>query len=162
MDVCEEWKNIRGYEGLYQISNFGRVKSLPKINRKFERVLNCNINNCGYVRVKLCRHGDNKWVSVHRLVALYFIDNTSDKCCVNHIDGNKLNNHVSNLEWVTVSENTKHAFDTGLAKCKLSRDDVLVIRMLHGMFTTTVLAMLYGVSQTHVGYIINYDKRGDI
>ena len=95
----EIWKDIEGYEGAYQISNFGRIKNKIKI-------LSPQINNCGYLRIIL----KNKHYSIHRLVALAFLPNPENKPQVNHIDGNKTNNYVTNLEWVTASENQKHNY----------------------------------------------------
>lgn len=117
----EIWKDIEGYEGLYQVSNFGEVKSLErtKTNGKGivkieEKILTQNITNWGYYRVALYKNGTRKYHRVHRLVAKAFIDNPNNKEQVNHIDGNKLNNHVSNLEWCTRLENMYHARITGL------------------------------------------------
>lgn len=113
----EVWKDIEGYEGLYQVSNFGRVKSLVYVTRcsqvKREKVLKTAINR-GYVYVTLHKDSKQKTVYVHRLVANAFIQNDTGKRCVNHINGNKQDNIVSNLEWCTHSENTVHAWDTGL------------------------------------------------
>jgi len=103
----EIWKYIDGYDNRYQISNTGKVKNLLG-----ERVL--SISNCGYVRVGLCKNSKIKQESIHRLVAKYFIPNIDNKQFVNHKDGNKLNNSVENLEWVTLSENMKHSYKNGL------------------------------------------------
>lgn len=117
----EIWKDIIGYEGLYQISSWGNVKSLErKVNRgKYfrivkERVLKISLNSIGYCQIKLCKNGKQKVLRVHRLVAIHFIDNLDNKLEVNHIDGNKTNNYYKNLEWCTRSENTQHAYDNGL------------------------------------------------
>src|SRR3990167_2906059 len=112
----ETWKDILGYEGLYQVSNLGRVKSLSKlkINGQFthitkEKIL-ININNkTGYLQVNLTRN-TQKVFSVHRLVAQAFIPNPENKPQTNHKDGNKKNNHIDNLEWATVSENGIHSY----------------------------------------------------
>jgi hypothetical protein len=107
----EVWKDIEGYEGIYQISNLGRIKSLSrKLKNRYsfyfskEKILNSNIGYGGYRFQKL---GD-KMFSVHRLVAEYFIEKPEDKNIVNHKDFNTLNNNVSNLEWVSQRENTHH------------------------------------------------------
>lgn len=99
----EIWKDIAGYEGLYQVSNFGRIKSL-----RSKIILASLSSKSGYCYVGLAKNGMNKQKSVHRLVALAFIPNSENKPEVNHIDGNKHNNTVKNLEWVTKSENMKH------------------------------------------------------
>lgn len=80
-------------------------------------------NRSGYLVVKLCRDGFEKQCSVHRLVASAFYDNPDQSLEVNHIDGNKENNHIGNLEWVTRSENLKHAYNHGLRKSHLTIDD---------------------------------------
>lgn len=112
----EIWKDIEGYEGLYQISNFGRVKSLPKKNGNSyqeERILKPK-NNQGYMQVNLYKNKKCKSIVIHRMVAKAFIKNEYNKREVNHIDGNKANNRVDNLEWCTPSENQKHAYRIGL------------------------------------------------
>lgn len=119
----EIWKDIYGYERLYQISNYGRVKSLPRItNRKSGRILSVRervmaniISADGYLRIKLCKNNIQKIMSIHRLVAIAFIANPKNKPQVNHIDGNKLNNKLENLEWVTAKENSQHAILNGLS-----------------------------------------------
>ena len=103
----EIWKDIKGYEGLYQVSNLGNVKRNNHILYKTLR---------NYLGVKLSKNNIKKFKSIHRLVAETFIPNLENKKQVNHIDGNKLNNCVDNLEWCTASENTKHAFKIGLEK----------------------------------------------
>lgn len=118
----EIWKDIEGYEGLYQVSNLGKVKSLDRtiITRKgyiqfFKgKMLDYSKrkNNCGYYRVSL----SGKEYLVHQLVAKTFILNPYEKSDVNHLDGNKSNNNVENLEWCTHIENMQHAFNSGLAK----------------------------------------------
>lgn len=118
----EIWKPIKGYEGIYEVSNLGRIKSLERkvyADFKFgktrtykERILKPGIVN-GYQQVKL-RDNSNKIVYVHRLVAETFINNPNNYKTINHIDGNKQNNCVDNLEWCTQKENVRHAWETGL------------------------------------------------
>lgn len=127
----EIWKDIdfiNGFEGLYQVSNLGRVKSLGRYvnypNSCYDKT-----NKGVYRPEKILKHktkryaaltlsnGNNKiYPNVHRLVALAFIPNPNNKPCVNHIDGDKLNNCVENLEWVDWDENVIHAYKIGLAK----------------------------------------------
>ena len=116
--MIEKWKPIKGYEGLYEISNLGNVKSLGRTDR-FNKKWGCRIMKPTYVgkhykMVRLCKDGKTKNKKVHRLVAEAFIPNPDGKPQVNHIDGNKDNNIVSNLEWVTNSENQIHARANGL------------------------------------------------
>ena len=109
----EIWKDIPNYEGLYQVSNLGRVKSTPICKHKKPRILK-NIPRNGYFSVILCDGKTQKNVFVHRLVAECFVPNPENKPIVNHIDGNKSNPHFSNLEWCTQKENVRHAWKTGL------------------------------------------------
>lgn len=113
----EVFRPVKGYEGLYEISNFGRVKSLPKIigrRMKSETFLTVRISAQGYAMVGLCKNSKLFNASVHRLMAEAFLPNPQNKATINHIDGNKLNNDLSNLEWATQSENNVHAYRTGL------------------------------------------------
>lgn len=126
--MSEIWKDIEGYEGLYQVSNLGRVRSLDrnvlitrldgsKHNHEYKGVLkNQRVHRDKYLITSLCKNGTFKSCKVHRLVAQTFIPNPENKPQVNHIDGNKQNNCVDNLEWVNASENNNHAFKLGLRK----------------------------------------------
>lgn len=124
------YKDIIGYEGLYQVSNCGYIKSLSRIAKskssnhwytKNERILKHEITKCGYARVQLLKDGIIARHLVHRLVAKAFIPNPDNKPEINHIDGNKLNNNFKNLEWSTISENRIHAIITGLRNPKLAK-----------------------------------------
>ena len=108
----EIWRDITGYEGLYQVSNLGRVKS--NYNKNGKTILKNRVNCGGYCTVLLSKNKKSKNFSVHRLVASLFIHNADAKLFVNHKNGIKKNNEVTNLEWVTTSENQKHAYETGL------------------------------------------------
>lgn len=113
----EIWRPIEGYEGFYEVSNLGRVKSLARITahgRKIKEKQRKLPLNKGYPTIKFSKDGEWELAYVHRIVAKVFIPNPENKREVNHIDGNKLNNKVENLEWVTSSENVKHAYDSGL------------------------------------------------
>ena len=114
----EIWKDIAGYENLYQVSSFGNVRSKDRTIKRNSsytgnlplkgRLLKPTINNAGYKRVSLCKAGGTKSFYVHRLVATSFIDNPQVLPFVNHKDENKLNNHVSNLEWCTNEYNMSY------------------------------------------------------
>ena len=153
----EQWKDIIGYEGLYQVSNYGRIK-----NRK--RLLSPYPTQFGYFGINLVKCGHKKGFKVHRLVALSFLEYNEGREFVNHKDGNKINNSVENLEWVTKSENTKHAYDNGLKfsmrgekhpMSKLTREQVVEIRKIGKTKLLREIASDYGVGTSMVWYIIN-------
>ena len=108
-EINETWKEVPETNGEYFISNYGSVLSLKWNKRK---ILKNTITHYGYYQVVL----NGKPYRVHRLVAIAFINNTDNKKDVNHIDGNKLNNHVSNLEWCSNKENNIHKYKTGIYK----------------------------------------------
>ena len=101
--IDEDWKDIKGYEGLYQVSNLGRVMTV-----KSKRLRKINMTHDGYCKINLSSNGESHWFRVHRLVAQAFIPNPEHKPEVNHIDEDKTNNNVDNLEWVTRKENANH------------------------------------------------------
>lgn len=143
----ESWKSIKNYEGIYQVSNQGRVKRLQTF-RKSEKVLLYFVNQkilapalniTGYLQVTLCKENVRKAFLIHRLVAQSFIDNPYNLPCVNHIDADRCNNDSSNLQWVTYQENTDHmrllgrnknAFCFDLPHTKLSDEQVIEIHQL--------------------------------
>ena len=125
----EIWKDIKDYEGLYQISNYGRIKSLSRkvfrynhiAKRKIEivykeKIRKTRIDKDGYYIINLHKNNIMKTYKVHRLVGENFIENKENKPYINHKDGNKLNNNILNLEWCTAKENVIHAWKTGLIK----------------------------------------------
>ena len=124
----EEWKDVEGYAGQYQISNQGRVKRLARVEECFredtqktyyrryaDKILNPVISS-DYYEVNLVYKDRSEYRRIHRMVAEAFIPNLDKLPCVNHIDGNKKNNRVENLEWCTYKENVSHASLTGLRK----------------------------------------------
>lgn len=121
--MSEVWKDIPGFEDFYQVSNIGRVRSVDRVVtfsdgrvRKYKgNVLKLCIGNGGYEQVRLCNGGRCNTKSVHRLVLETFKPHVNmDNLDVNHMDGNKLNNHLTNLEWLTRRDNILHAYDMGL------------------------------------------------
>lgn len=110
----EEWRVIKDYEELYLVSNYGRIKSI-----KGSKFLSTKSLSSGYPCVSLCNKGQ-KTFRVHRLVAEAFLPNPEGLGVVNHQDGNKINNHVDNLEWCTTKYNNQHSIETGLRTHKAS------------------------------------------
>lgn len=162
-NIIEKWLPINDTNGQYEISNHGRLKRLPiykgKGFPKKERIIYPNIDSVGYYRFGVMVCGKLKTIKAHQLVARYFIPNPEGKNTVNHLDGNKKNNHISNLEWATYAENNKHAYLTGLknnkglgnGRCKLSDDQVIDIFLSKGRQVD--IATKYGVGQTMVSAI---------
>lgn len=105
----EIWKPIIGYEGLYEVSNYGNIKSLNWRNRNIEKCLYLKKHNKGYFQVELVKNKKRKMVLVHRLVAEAFLENPLNKPQINHKDYNRSNNSVENLEWCTINENMTHS-----------------------------------------------------
>lgn len=155
----EKWRDIEGYEGVYQVSNQGRVKSLPRNGTiKSERILRPAANHAGYYNVLFSFNHLRKHFSVHRLVAKAFIPNPENKPQINHIDGNKTNNTDSNLEWVTSKENMQHACKSGLLpqQSNLNDEKVRAIRTLSsGSLSQRQLGKMFGVGGTSINDILN-------
>lgn len=167
----ETWRDIEGYEGFYQISNDGKVKSLGRVaecgpgrfRHSHDRLLSTKTSS-GYCMAYLYRNGDREAVLVHRLVAIAFIPNPDNKPFINHKNGIKDDNRVENLEWCTSSENVRHALNKGLKTpamgervntSKLTSSDVVKINEL--LKTTTLLhreiADLFGVDKGSISKI---------
>lgn len=167
----KEWKDVKGYEGFYQISNSGIVKSLGGwcgTAKRKEKIRSTSLTHDGYVKVRLIHQGKDKTMRVHRLVAEAFIPNPENKDTVNHIDGNKQNNIVSNLEWANRTEQMIHAYKLGLktsrigsknSNAKLTDEQVREIRKLYvpqsKEFGTVALGKKYGVTNRVIGLIVN-------
>ena len=168
MKANEKWVKIKDFN--YEISTIGRVRNI-----KTNRVLKCYDKPNEYKRVTLTINGIGKTFCVHRLVAEIFIPNPLQKTTVNHKDGNKQNANVSNLEWCTLSENMKHAFDTGLMKnvsilkgikgenhpcSKLKDIDILMIKCLsNNGFDYKMIGKRFNVNSTHIGLIVKLKAR---
>lgn len=178
MNDLEIWKDVKNYEGLYQVSNLGNIKSLDRIvetkNRgnylRKGKLQNKSINSFGYESVGFTINSKTKIFLVHRLVAIAFIENPENKPQVNHIDGIKTNNHVYNLEWNTCSENQKHSVRIGLSnphypilrkelngRSLLNENQVLEIRSKYIPYKYSVkkLALEYNVSESCITHILN-------
>ncbi len=130
----EIWKDVKGYEGRYIVSNLGNIISIDYRKRKTRKYLTPTFNKRrGYLSVMLSFNNNQKRITVHRLVATAFHDNPENKSAVNHIDCDKRNNKANNLEWVTSKENNHHAIKMGRININLSktkRRDILEIRKL--------------------------------
>lgn len=128
----EIWKDVEGFEGLYQVSNMGRVRSLDRVDLRGRRlkgkVLVDRHNSRGYHMIALCRDGDVEYKSIHRLVAKAFLDNPDNLPEVNHKDENKANNAVSNLEWCTSRYNVMY----GTRNERISKANKRPIYMVSG------------------------------
>lgn len=150
----ENWKPAPGYEDLYEVSDIGRVRR-SKSKRNFDRTIRCQIVRRKYWQVKLFRNGKPKNQRVHLLVIKAFIGlKPGPEYQTNHKDGNKLNNHYTNLEWATPKENMEHASKNGLIKlgmdnkfCKVTDSQVMEIRSLKGLMDAHELAAKYGVHE---------------
>lgn len=119
----EVWRDIHGYEGLYKVSDLGRIKSLEKQKGKFFKnstIMKLSLDKDGYCKVGLSKESKCVSKTVHRLVAFEFIPNPENKKFVNHKKGIKIDNRAIELEWVTQSENEKHAHKIGLKKVSLT------------------------------------------
>lgn len=148
----EIWKPVVGYEGLYEVSNTGKVRSLERITsvgrRGIGKELRQYILPCGYLDVSLSNEGKIRHKRVHRLVADAFCENPDGKDEVNHKDGNKQNNAACNLEWCTKSENMIHAYQKGL-QTKTKRGQVRSIVCINdgSLFSTAgEAARHYGIN----------------
>lgn len=161
----EIWKDVVDYEGIYLVSNLARVKRIMSRKNPTCDIINNTYHPTGYVHIALTNNGKGRTFKLHRLVALAFIPNPENKPQVNHIDGNKHNNHVSNLEWNTSKENINHAFRIGLntprkgEKCpssKLTEKDILEIRS--SILTPLQLSMKYNVLREQIYKILRRER----
>ena len=176
----EIWAAVCGFEGLYQVSNFCRVKSLGRFvkygetSRKYlkEKVIKLITDTRGYYNINFYKNGKIKHFHVHRLVAQAFLPaNFENKRTINHKDGNKINNVPSNLEWATDLENVTHALETGLSKvkgeysgmAKLTNEDIFKIRELYNNKAHyKEIAIIFNINTRTVYKIINKERWGHI
>ena len=157
----ERWEWIPGYEGRYFISNYGNVVAAGGMRGSEPyKPMRQNLCSSGYPKVVLRDGGSSKNVMVHRIVAMVFVPNPANKPQVNHIDGNKLNNVYTNLEWVTQSENNLHAINVlgrhghGVERPVKINSDIAREIYLSDL-SNIELARMYGISDTMVSRIKN-------
>lgn len=161
----EIWKPVKGFERRFQISNFGRLKSFNG-RHKGERILACYLDALGYMAAQLTMIPLKRKVRIHTLVAEHFVEKRlPEHIWVNHIDGNKLNNHYSNLEWCTPLRNCQHAVETGLHNLKgekhphskLTKEQVIEMRRLYNdeKLTHKAIGEIFGVCRRQAGDVIN-------
>lgn len=186
-NTVEIWARIDGYEGYYEVSNTGKVRGLDRFlpfknksggRTTKGRVLKPHDNGSGYYYVSLYLNGKKKNKLIHRLVAECYLENPHNKETVNHKDGDKGNNHVGNLEWLTQRENNAHALLNGLtpmgedrSNSKLRDYEIEEIRRLYNSpenkgkkylprkYSQSNLAKMYGVSFQHISDIVNGKRR---
>lgn len=164
----EVFEDLKGYEDSYQISDSGRVFTKRRLIGNqiyYGRELIPQLTNDGYLKVTLSRGSKCRKFYLHRLVALQFLDNPNNLPQVNHKDGNKLNNNVTNLEWCTKEENQKHAVRTNLMQrgqnrpsAKLTEEQVIEIYKLKGVLKAQDIANNYNVSKNTINCILRGSK----
>lgn len=160
----ELWRPVVGYEGWYEVSNLGEVKRVMPGTGTRCRVLKPYLDTKGYYSYTLTVLGKQKDHLAHRIVAYAWIENAKDRPCINHIDSNRKNNVVSNLEWVTYKENTNHCIKNGRfnghlhslkgeknPKSKLSEKDILKIRKSRKLLTE--IAEEFGITSGYASLI---------
>ena len=155
----ETWKNIKGYEGLYQVSNMGRVKSL-KLNK--ERILKPGMDRGGYLLVWLHAGGKRKTLKVHRLVCEAFHDNPNNKSDVNHINEDKTDNRACNLEWCTRRENVNHGTRNERSAKALSKpicQYTLDEKIVKTWASLTEVKRQTGFGQSHISEVANGNRK---
>ena len=167
--VMENWKEVLGYEGLYLVSSYGRIKTIEKKVKHYkggfsllkEKILKSRLNRYGYERITLWKEGKMTTMSIHRLVLTSFIPNLINKPQINHINGIKTNNELKNLEWCTNKENINHA-DSSLLRdikgekykrSKITNLDVLWIR--ESNLSNLEIREKYNISRSQVSKIKN-------
>lgn len=184
METTEEWRVVDGYEQ-YEVSNTGKVRSLNYLGHGKVQFLSLCNDGKGYLQCNLWKNNTIRSFKVHRLVANAFLPKVDGKNEVNHIDGNKNNNDVSNLEWVTREENLRHEHESGLGdkakeglrRCsvakrlpiivtEISTGESVMFESIHeasrklNLSATKIVRCLKGKAKTHKGYTYQYVSKG--
>lgn len=174
MKNVEEWKSIADWEGHYEVSNLGRIKSLRRTityvdGRKKvmpERILASAKGGSDYLMVALKKGGRQWTVTVHRLVALAFLGNRPDGCDIHHADGNKANNRASNLVWMPKGEHRSDHMQASIAAgahpaTKIPDEIIKEIREIYATrkYTQRSLSIMFGISNQHISRIVNHQRR---
>jgi len=164
------WEDVPGYEGIYIASPTGIVKSVDRVvetpykkgmtrRRKLKGIqLKANINSSGYASIVLQNNGARESTFIHRVIAKTFIPNPDNKKCVNHKNGNKLDNRVENLEWCTYAENHDHALDTDLnwykgenhRKSQFKDNEIVIMRRLKNYLSAESTAKVFNTTDKYV------------
>lgn len=166
--VHEIWKDVVGYEGIYEVSSLGMIRSLDRLSSERNinikgKILKLFLNSDGYLWIRPFGKGKKIGERVHRIVAQAFIPNPENKCCVNHKNGIKTDNRVENLEWNTIKENIQHAFETNLISHKGSKNSKvkLTIKDINEIFdlkkqkvTHKKIAEKFNVSHKNIEQIV--------
>lgn len=162
----EVWKDIKGFNGKYFVSNTGKVLSTHNNKKTILKPSTAT----GYEYVSLSLNKITKSYKVHRLVAIAFIENKNNKPQINHINGIKTDNRVENLQWCTAKENLSHAKKTGLNKSygfnhhnsKLTRDSIIEIRKNEGNLTHKQLSKIYNIATDGISRIRNNKRYNSV
>lgn len=172
------WKPVPGYEGYYEISNDGLLRSVARISMNslgyYRQLQGClmapSVNKSGYVKYSLAKDGKSKTITAHQLVAMAFLGHNREfnHLTVNHIDGDKTNNQIDNLEIVSMTENRRHAIRNGLwnqrgvnaIKAKLTAEDLIEIRRLWalGKYRQIDLARMFNVGKSTIGRAVRHER----
>lgn len=158
----EIWRDVIGFEGIYQVSNYGKIRSLDRVDargrKRYAKEIALSFSGDGYGRVGLHKNKKRYKFLVHRLVAQCFLESIEGKDEVNHIDGIKSNNHVTNLEWCNRHDNIRHSFDNNLVRrergenlynAKLSAEKVIEARKMYAQ----------GVPLSHIAKIYEVNEK---
>jgi len=173
IQAAERWRDVPEFEGLYKVSDWGRVRSLDRVTvdslgrlRRFKgRVLKFKLDRVGYHLVNLCRDGDQATYKVHRLVLLAFVREPEPGQECRHLNGDPADNRLENLAWGTSAENKADKLEHGTdnrgpkhPNAKLTEADVLAIRAMAGDYSQTALGRMFSVSKSQIGKIIRCEK----